>query len=236
MCRQVISSIEIIIEKISNRLFLKCLWSSSVQNMHFGVSGCGFPLSCRGRTIREMTRDVFVFQVTDQMKWYWKMCCFGEHITLRIVTALMVVQMNLRLQQLDWVSNRAHGCSNMWLISSVATSSLERDALTYSFQRTQCWVLLSFSSYLIHEAVELSTFHFASLRLAAFHFCINLIKTRVGVHSSLGPVFNVNMNHVVAPLILSDDSRSVSPDTSPPESSSHQQTCFSSWSAFFACF
>lgn len=181
MCRQVISSIEIIIEKISNRLFLKCLWSSSVQNMHFGVSGCSFPLSCRGRTIREMTGDVFVFQVTDQMKWYWKMCCFGEHITLRIVTALMVVQMNLWLQQLDWVSNRAHSCSNMWLISSVATSSLERDALTYSFQRTQCWVLLSFSSYLIHEAVELSTFHFASLRLAAFHFCINLIKTRVGV-------------------------------------------------------
>lgn len=148
MCRQVISSIEIIIEKISNRLFLKCLWSSSVQNMHFGVSGCSFPLSCRGRTIREMTRDVFVFQVTDQMKWYWKMCCFGEHITLRIVTALMVVQMNLRLQQLDWVLNRAHSCSNMWLISSAATSSLERDALTYGFRRTQCWVLLSFSSKL----------------------------------------------------------------------------------------
>lgn len=53
--------------------------------------------------------------------------------------------------------------------------------------------------------------------LAAFHFCINLIKTRVGVHSSLGPVFNVNMNHVVVRLILSDDSRSVSPDTSPPK-------------------
>lgn len=48
-------------------------------------------------------------------------------------------------------------------------------------------------------------------------FCINLIKTRVGVHSSLGPVFNVNMNHVVVCLILSDDSRSVSPDTSPPK-------------------
>lgn len=48
-------------------------------------------------------------------------------------------------------------------------------------------------------------------------FCINLIKTRVGVHSSLGPVFNVNMNHVVVRLILSDDSRSVSPDTSPPK-------------------
>lgn len=161
MCRQVISSIEIIIEKISNRLFLKCLWSSSVQNMHFGVSGCGFPLSCRGRTIREMTRDVFVFQVTDQMKRYWKMCCFGEHITLRIVTALMVVQMNLRLQQLDWVSNRAHSCSNMWLISSAATSSLERDALTYIFSEHNvecCWVS---PPNLIHEAVELSTFHFA---------------------------------------------------------------------------
>lgn len=212
MCRQVISSIEIIIEKISNRLFLKCLWSSSVQNMHFGVSGCSFPLSCRGRTIREMTRDVFVFQVTDQMKWYWKMCCFGEHITLRIVTALMVVQMNLRLQQLDWVSNRAHSCSNMWLISSAATSSLERDALTYSFQRTQCWVLLSFSSKLDSWGCGV-----IYIPLRPVDFCINLIKTRVGVHSSLGPVFNVNMNHVVAPLILSDDSRSVSPDTSPPK-------------------
>lgn len=51
--------------------------------------------------------------------------------------------------------------------------------------------------------------------LAAFHFCINLIKTRVGVRSSLGPVFNLNMNHVLVHLILSDDSRSVSPDTSP---------------------
>lgn len=210
MCRQVISSIEIIIEKISNRLFLKCLWSSSVQNMHFGVSGCSFPLSCRGRTIREMTRDVFVFQVTDQMKWYWKMCCFA-YTSRRIVTALMVVQMNLWLQQLDWVSNRAHSCSNMWLISSAATS-LERDALTYGFQRTQCWVLLSFSSKLDSWGCGV-----IYIPLRPVDFCINLIKTRVGVHSSLGPVFNVNMNHVVAPLILSDDSRSVSPDTSPPK-------------------
>lgn len=148
-----------------------------------------------------------------------------------IVAAVMVVQMNLRLQQLDWVSNRAHGCSNMWLISSAATSSLERDALTYGFQRTQCWVLLSFSSKLDSWGCGV-----IYIPLRPVDFCINLIKTRVGVHSSLGPVFNVNMNHVVAPLILSDDSRSVSPDTSPPESSSHQQTCFSSWSAFFLVF
>lgn len=95
-----------------------------------------------------------------------------------IVTALMVVQMNLRLQQLDWVSNRAHSCSNMWLISSVATSSLERDALTYGFRRTQCWVLLSFSSKLDSWGCGV-----IYIPLRPVDFCINLIKTRVGGRS-----------------------------------------------------
>lgn len=95
-----------------------------------------------------------------------------------IVAAVMVVQMNLRLQQLDWVSNRAHSCSNMWLISSVATSSLERDALTYGFQRTQCWVLLSFSSKLDSWGCGV-----IYIPLRPVDFCINLIKTRVGVRS-----------------------------------------------------
>lgn len=177
MCRQVISSIEIIIEKISNRLFLKCLWSSSVQNMHFGVSGCGFPLSCRGRTIREMTRDVFVFQVTDQMKWYWKMCCFGEHITRN--------------------RNSLDGGTNESLVTTVRLSfksstqlqqhvaDLQRRdfffrkrCINLHFQRTQCWVLLSFSSKLDSWGCGV-----IYIPLRPVDFCINLIKTRVGVRS-----------------------------------------------------
>lgn len=211
MCRQVISSIEIIIEKISNRLFLKCLWSSSVQNMHFGVSGCGFPLSCRGRTIREMTRDVFVFQVTDQMKWYWKMCCFGEHITTnrnsldggtnesQVTTVRLSFKSSTRLQQhvadlqrCDFFFRKS--CINLQFSANTMLSAAEFLLLLDSWG---CGVIY--------------------IPLRPVDFCINLIKTRVGVHSSLGPVFNVNMNHVVVRLILSDDSRSVSPDTSPPK-------------------
>lgn len=177
MCRQVISSIEIIIEKISNRLFLKCLWSSSVQNMHFGVSGCGFPLSCRGRTIREMTRDVFVFQVTDQMKWYWKMCCFGEHITRnrssrdggtnesQVTTVRLSFKSSTRLQQHVADLQRRD-------------FFFRKRCINLHFQRTQCWVLLSFSSKLDSWGCGVI---YISLR--PVDFCINLIKTRVGVRS-----------------------------------------------------
>lgn len=182
MCHQVISSIEIIIEKISNRLFLKCLWGSLVQNMHFGVSGCGFPLSCRGRTIREMTRDVFVFQVTDQMKWYWKMCCFGEHITRnrnsrdggtnesQVTTVRLSFKSSTRLQQhvadlqrRDFFFRKS--CINLRFSANTMLSAAEFLLQTW-FMRL--WSYLHFTS---------------PGGLAAFHFCINLIKTRVGGRS-----------------------------------------------------